>query len=185
MTATADNDLLLGAQAPDFRLPDTEGQTVALSDFADSRGLLVAFMCNHCPFVRHIAPSLAELGREYMALGIAVVGINANDAQRFPADSPEAMVREKARQGYPFPYLYDAEQTVARAYGAVCTPEFFLFDDERLLAYHGRFDGTTPGSGGRASGDELREALDALLTGRPMPERQVPAMGCGIKWRAA
>ncbi len=185
MTGTADNDLLLGSPARDFRLPDTNGQTVALSDFADSRGLLVAFICNHCPFVLHVAPTLAELAREYMALGIAVVGINPNDAERSPADAPEAMAREKARQGYPFPYLYDAEQTVARAYGAVCTPEFFLFDDERLLAYHGRFDDSTPASGSKASGDDLREALDALLTGRPMPDRQVPAMGCGIKWRAA
>lgn len=183
MMATADNVLPLGAPAPDFSLADTHGQTVALGDFADSRGLLVAFICNHCPFVRHVAPALAELAREYMSLGIAVVGINANDAERYPDDSPEAMVQEKARQGYPFPYLYDREQTVARAYGAVCTPEFFLFDDEQTLVYHGRFDATKPGSAVKASGDDVREALDAVLTGRPMPERQVPAMGCGIKWR--
>lgn len=174
-----------GVPAPDFRLPDTAGQPVALADFIDCRGLVVAFICNHCPYVRHVAPAFAELAREYIPLGIGIVGVNANDSDRYPEDSPEAMVGEKARQGYPFPYLHDAEQTVARAYGAVCTPEFFLFDDEQRLVYHGRFDGTTPGSGGRATGEDLRAAVDALLTGRQMPEPQMPAMGCSIKWRPA
>ena len=173
----------LGMEALDFRLRDTDGNLVARDDFSDAPALLVVFMCNHCPYVRHIAPQLARLGREYIPKGLAMVGINANDAARFPDDSFEAMGEEKARVGYPFPYLYDSDQSVARAYGAVCTPDFFLFDGERQLVYRGQFDASRPGNGVPASGDDLRAAVTAVLTGDEVSADQVPSVGCNIKWK--
>lgn len=170
-------------EAPDFRLRDTDGNLVARDDFSDAPALLVVFICNHCPFVRHIAPQLASFGREFIPKGLAMVAINANDAARYPDDSFEAMGEEKARVGYPFPYLYDAEQTVARAYGAVCTPDFFLFDDDRLLVYRGQFDGSRPGNDTPVSGDDLRTAVTAVLTDGEVPAEQIPSVGCSIKWK--
>ncbi len=175
--------LELGTEAPAFRLRSTDGAIVAKDDYADAPALLVVFMCNHCPFVKHIAPQLASFAREFQPRGLGMVGINSNDAERYPDDSFDAMVAEKARIGYPFPYLHDPDQNVARVYGAICTPDFFLFDEDRRLVYRGRFDGSRPGGRISPSGDDLREAVTAVLTGKEVPEEQLPSVGCSIKWK--
>lgn len=184
MARTASHLLELGAEAPDFRLRDTDGGLVARDDFADAPALLVAFICNHCPYVRHIGPHLASFAREFMPKGLAVVAINSNDAVRYPDDSPAAMVTEKARMGYPFPYLHDQDQAIALAYGAVCTPDFFLFDSDRRLVYRGRFDDSRPGTSITPSGDDLRAAVTAALMGQDVTVEQLPSVGCGIKWKS-
>lgn len=184
MPTIADSTVLVtGSTAPDFRLKEAEGGVVARDDFADSDALLVAFICNHCPYVVHISSALASFAREFMPKGLAVVAINANDADRYPADSFDAMAEEKRRAGYPFPYLHDETQQVARAYGAVCTPDLFLFDGEMKLAYRGRFDDSTPGNDRPVTGDDLRDAVTALLTGKSLPDDPQPSMGCSIKWK--
>jgi len=183
MVRTASTMLPLGTQAPDFSLPDAEGKTVSLGDFADAPALLVVFMCNHCPYVKHVADGLAELAREYQARGVAVVGINSNDAATYPDDAPEKMAEEVKRRGYTFPYLYDATQEVAKAYRAACTPDFFVFDAERRLVYRGQMDESRPESGIAVTGKDLRAALDAVLAGRPVPEDQKASLGCNIKWK--
>ncbi len=183
MVATPSTMSPLGTKAPDFSLPDTEGGTVRLSDFADAPALLVAFICNHCPFVKHIAPALASLARDYQARGVAVVAINANDVERFPDDRPELMAKEVRARGYTFPYVFDETQEVAKAYGASCTPDFFLFDGNHRLVYRGQLDDSRPESGLPATGADLRAALDAVLESRPVPEDQKPSMGCNIKWK--
>ncbi|HEX2077113.1 MAG TPA: thioredoxin family protein [Longimicrobium sp.] len=175
--------LELGTRAPDFSLPDTDGRTVSLADFGQAPALLVMFICNHCPYVRHLRGALAELGREYAARGVGIVGIMSNDASRYPADAPENMRRERAAAGWTFPYLYDETQEVARAYRAACTPDFYLFDGQRRLVYRGQFDDSRPANGRPVTGRDLRAALDAVLEGRPAPEEQAPSMGCGIKWK--
>ena len=173
----------LGIEAPAFSLPDTRGNTVSLDDFRDAPGLLVAFICNHCPFVKHLRAELAEFAREYQGKGLAVVGINSNDVARYPADSPEMMAREVEEAGYTFPYLFDEDQSVAKAYAAACTPDFFLFDGERHLAYRGQFDDSRPGGGRPVTGEHLRAAADALLDGAPIPGPHHPSVGCNIKWK--
>lgn len=173
----------LGTKAPDFTLPDTEGNRVSLEDCDDHRGLLVVFMCNHCPFVKHIRRGLADFAREYRERGVAVVGINANDVEQKPEDGPEAMAREKEEQGYVFPYLFDESQEVAKAYRAACTPDFFLFDEERKLFYAGQFDDSRPTNGVPVTGEDVRRAADALLAGDEPPEEQTPSVGCNIKWK--
>lgn len=183
MARTASIMLPLGTEAPPFSLPDTDGGTVALEDYRDAPALLVVFLCNHCPFVKHIRHGLAAFGREYIPRGLAMVAISSNDAQRYPADSPEMMAREKTEAGYPFPYLYDETQEVAKAYRAACTPDFFLFDGGRRLVYRGQFDGSRPGNDVPVSGEDLRRAVEALLAGETVPEEQVPAVGCNIKWK--
>lgn len=183
MAATPSTMLPLGTPAPFFSLPDPAGGMVSLEDFGGAPALLVMFICNHCPFVKHLRGALAELGREYGERGVAVVAINANDAERYPADSPEAMAREKTEAGYSFPYLYDESQETAKAYAAACTPDFFLFGPDRTLVYRGQFDDSRPGNGLPVTGADLRAALDAVLDGRgPVPE-QTPSIGCNIKWR--
>lgn len=172
----------LGSPAPDFALPDTHGTTVGLADFADARGLVVVFMCNHCPYVKHVADQLAQLGRDLPTQEVAMVGINSNDAIRYPADNPEAMAREVEARGYRFPYLFDEDQSVARAYGAACTPDFFLFDGERKLVYRGQLDDSRPGNGAPVDGASLRGAVDAMLRGEAIAS-QVPSLGCNIKWK--
>lgn len=175
--------LPLGTRAPDFTLPDpTTGRRVGLREFDTEPALLVAFICNHCPFVKHIGPELARLALDYAPRGLAVVAINANDAERYVDDSPERMRAEKTRVGYPFPYLFDAGQEVAKAYRAVCTPDFFLFDQHRVLGYRGRFDASTPGNGKPVTGEDLRAAIEAVLAERIAPAEQFP-VGCGIKWK--
>ncbi len=173
----------LGERAPHFQLPDTGGETVSLSDFEEAPGLLVVFMCNHCPFVKHVQDELAAFAREYMERGLAVVGINSNDVESHPADRPEKMREEKERVGYPFPYLFDASQEVARAYGAACTPDFFLFDGDRFLYYRGQFYASRPGNDVPVTGSDLRDAADRLLRGEEPPEEQRPSAGCNIKWK--
>jgi peroxiredoxin len=174
----------LGTRAPDFALPDPRsGDVVALSDFSGANALVVVFLSNHCPFVKHLAEELAAFARDYGKRGLAVVGINANDVEKYPDDSPARMVEEVARRGYDFPYLFDASQEVAKAYGAACTPDFFLFDADRRLAYRGQFDDSRPSLDRPVTGADLRAACDAVLAGeRPSPE-QVPSVGCNIKWR--
>jgi len=174
----------LGTQAPDFRLPDTDGKLVSLEDFDDAPALLVAFICNHCPYVKHVRGAFARLARDYQARGVAVVGINSNDAAAYPDDSPERMREEKAAAGYTFPYLYDEKQEVAKEYRAACTPDFFVSDKGRRLAYRGQMDASRPGNGKANDGADLRAALDAVLAGKSPSPEQVPSMGCNIKWQA-
>ena len=183
MAATPSTMLSLGTRAPDFRLPDTEGGTVALEDFRGVKALLVIFLSNHCPYVKHLRSGIAELAREYQPRGVAVIGIGSNDVERYPADSPEEMAREKAEVGYPFPYLYDESQGVAKAYQAACTPDFFLFDQDRKLVYRGQFDDSRPRNDRPVTGRDLRAALDAVLAGGPVSREQVPSIGCNIKWK--
>ena len=174
----------LGTQAPEFSLPNVDGKTVSLSDFADQAGLLVIFMCNHCPFVIHLREGLAEFGKEYQAKGLAIVGINANDVANYPDDSPERMAAEVRQAGYTFPYLYDESQEVAQRYRAACTPDFFLFDRDRRLVYRGQFDDSRPDSGIPVTGKDLRAACDQVLAGKPVEDQQKPSIGCNIKWKA-
>lgn len=183
MVKTASTMLPLGTSAPDFALPDSGGNIVRLGDFAEADVLVVMFICNHCPYVKHVAAGLAELAREYQARGVAFVGINSNDAGEYPDDSPQKMAEEVRARGYTFPYLCDAEQTVARAYRAACTPDFFVFDKDRRLVYRGQMDSSRPGSDVTVTGEDLRAALDALLTGKPVPADQKPSLGCNIKWK--
>jgi peroxiredoxin len=183
MALTPSTMLPLGTVAPDFRLPDTSGKTVSLSDFKDASALLVVFMCNHCPYVKHIRAGLAQLARDYLPRGLAMVGINANDAANFPDDSPARMAEEVKSAGYVFPYLCDESQAVAKAYHAACTPDLFLFDRSRRLVYRGQFDDSRPRSDVPVTGRDVRAALDAVLSGKPVPAEQKPSMGCNIKWK--
>jgi peroxiredoxin len=184
MARTPSTMLPLGTQAPDFSLPNVDGGMVLLADFKGAPALLVAFICNHCPFVKHVADGLAEVAREYQAKGAAVVAINSNDARNYPADSPEQMVHEAENRGYTFPYLYDEDQSVAKAYRAACTPDFYVFDKDQKLVYRGQMDSSRPDSGIPVTGKDLRAALDAVLAGKPVPADQKPSIGCNIKWIA-
>ena len=175
--------LPLGTQAPDFRLPDPGGKVVALSDFKSAPALLVVFMCNHCPYVKHLRDGLAQLARDYRSRGVAVVGINSNDVANYPADSPAKMAAEAAAAGYTFPYLYDETQVVAKAYRAACTPDLYVFDQDQRLVYRGQFDDSRPGSGVPATGKDVRAALDAVLAGKAVSPNQKPSIGCNIKWK--
>ena len=172
-----------GTLAPDFRLPDTNGRLVSLSDFAKAPALLVVFMCNHCPFVKHIRAGLAQFARDYQPRGLAMVGINSNDVASYPEDSPAKMAEEVKAAAYTFPYLYDHAQTVAKAYHAACTPDFFLYDRDRRLVYRGQFDDSRPSNGRPVTGSDLRAAVDAVLAGRPVSAEQKPSIGCNIKWK--
>ncbi len=184
MVLTPSTMLPLGTKAPAFSLPNVDGKSVSLEDFAGAKALLVVFMCNHCPYVIHVAPELAKLATEYQGKGVAVVGINANDAATHPADSPEQMVHEVDSRGYTFPYLFDETQEVAKAYHAACTPDFYVFDKDQRLVYRGQMDSSRPNSGVPLSGQDLRAALDAVLAGQPVSSDQKPSIGCNIKWKA-
>jgi peroxiredoxin len=184
MAQTPSTMLALGTPAPAFSLPDpVTGKTVPLSDFDDQPALLVAFICNHCPFVKHIQKAFVDFAREYQDKGLAVVAISANDVADHPADSPDKMAEEARQNGYGFPYLYDESQEVAKAYTAACTPDFFLFDKARKLVYRGRFDDARPGNGKPVTGNDMRAAVDGLLSGRDISPDQKPSMGCNIKWK--
>jgi peroxiredoxin len=175
----------LGTKAPDFRLPNVaSGEFVALEDFADMKGLLVMFICRHCPYVKHVQDELARLGRDYRARDLGIVAISSNDAENYPDDAPESLAAMASELGFTFPYCYDETQEVARAYGAACTPDFFLFDRSRRLVYRGQLDDSRPGNDRPVTGRDLRAALDALLDGRPIDEEQRPSLGCNIKWKA-
>lgn len=184
MVRTASTMLPLGTAAPDFSLPDYDGKMWSLSDFREHRGLVVVFMCNHCPYVKHVAPELSRLADEYQAKGVAVVGISSNDVASHPEDAPAMMKLEAVAQGYRFPYLYDESQGVAQAYRAACTPDFYLFDADHRLVYRGQLDDTRPKQNQTPNGHDLRQALDALLAGQPIPEPQRPSIGCNIKWKS-
>ena len=183
MAMTASAMLELGTNAPDFSLIDTRGGVVSLSDFDDAKALLVVFMCNHCPFVKHVLSGLLNLAREYQMKGVAVVGISANDVDAYPEDGPDMMAGFAERMDFPFPYLYDATQEVAKSYHAACTPDFFLFDKDRKLVYRGQMDDSRPGNRVPVTGADLRAALDATLEGGTARREQRPSMGCNIKWK--
>lgn len=183
MVVTASKMLALGTKAPHFSLPDIKGNIVSLGDFAEAPALLVVFMCNHCPYVKHILSDLVRLVKEYQTKGIAVVGINSNDCANFPEDSPKMMAKIAKKAGFTFPYLFDETQEVAKAYCAACTPDFFLFDKERKLVYRGQMDDSRPGSNIPVTGLELIKAMNAVLAGRQVGAEQKPSMGCNIKWK--
>jgi peroxiredoxin len=183
MAAVYSTMLPLGTKAPDFHLPDTSGKMVSLSDLKGAPALVVVFMCNHCPYVKHIRSGLAQLGRDYLPRGVAMAGISSNDVANYPADSPAEMAKEAKSAGYIFPYLYDETQGVARAYHAACTPDIFLFDKEQRLVYRGQFDDSRPGNGLPVTGKDLRAALDAVLGGKALAANQKPSIGCNIKWK--
>ncbi len=173
----------LGTEAPDFSLPDAEGRTVALGDLAEAPALLVMFICNHCPFVQHVRAELAILTSEFMEKGVAVVGINSNDVEKHPDDSPEKMREEQSEFGYRFPYLFDETQEVAKAYRAACTPDFYVFDAERRLVYRGQMDDSRPKTDIPVTGTDLRAAVEAVLAGSTPSTEQKPSVGCNIKWK--
>jgi peroxiredoxin len=176
--------LPLGTAAPDFSLADVaSGRTVTLQDFEDQKALLVMFICRHCPYVAHVRPAIAGLAREHVGSGLGIVAISANDPATYPEDSPEGLAAEVIEAGYTFPYLFDETQEVAKAYTAACTPDFFLFDRDRRLAYRGQFDSSRPGNDVPVTGEDLRAAIDAVLRDRPVSEEQRPSVGCSIKWR--
>jgi peroxiredoxin len=175
--------LPLGTSAPDFNLSDPSGKRVSLSDYKDSPALLVAFICNHCPFVKHIRREFASFAKEYQARGVGIVAINSNDVENYPQDSPEKMAEEIKQSGYTFPYLYDESQEVAKAYRAACTPDFYLFDRDHRLVYRGQFDDSRPGNARPVTGADMRDALDAVLAGQAIREDQKPSVGCNIKWK--
>jgi peroxiredoxin len=183
MVAVNSTMLPLGTKAPDFRLPDPSGKVHSLADFKNAPALLVIFMCNHCPYVKHVRDGLAKLARDYHARGVAVVGINSNDVDNYPADGPAKMAVEAASAGYTFPYLYDETQAVAKAYKAACTPDLYLFDKVQRLVYRGQFDDSRPGNGVSVTGKDMRAALDAVLVGQPVSPNQKPSIGCNIKWK--
>ena len=177
--------LPLGTPAPSFALPDTvSGRTVSLESCASAPALVVAFMCNHCPFVKHILDGFVAFAREFGVRGVAVVAISPNDAVSHPQDSPTEMARLATLKSFTFPYLYDESQKVARSYQAVCTPEFYLFDRDRRLAYRGQFDTSGPGNNVPVTGAALRAACEALLSGAAVPREQIQSVGCSIKWKA-
>jgi peroxiredoxin len=184
MTRVPSNMAPLGMEAPPFSLVDVRtGRSVARDDFRDGTGLLLMFICNHCPFVKHISRALAEFGREYEERGLGIVAISSNDSVAHPADGPAEMKDEAETVGYTFPYCFDATQDVAKAYQAACTPDFFLFDGALRLVYRGQFDASRPGNGIDPTGEDLRVAADAVLAGlEPAPD-QTPSVGCNIKWK--
>jgi len=183
MVLTPSNMLPLGTRAPAFSLPGVDGTVYSLSDFKDAKALLVMFICNHCPYVKHVADELARLGRDYQDKGVGIVAINSNNVETHPDDSPEKMQEEVVARGYTFPYLYDESQDVAFAYRAACTPDFFLFDENRTLVYRGQLDDSRPGNDEPVTGADLRAAIDAVLADAPVPEPQKPSIGCNIKWK--
>ena len=184
MALTPSTMLPLGTTTPYFKLPDTNGKTVSPADFKDKSALLILFICNHCPYVKHIRSGLAELARDYRSRSVAIIGINSNDVANYPDDSPAKMKEEVRIAGYTFPYLYDESQTVAKAYRAACTPDIYLFDKSRELVYRGQFDDSRPGNGIPVTGKDLRAALDALLADKPVSPNQKASVGCNIKWKS-
>ena len=189
MAVTKSKMTSLGSAAPDFSLPianpgadDLAGMERSLSDYAEAEALVIIFMCNHCPYVKHVEDALVETAAAYQARGVQFIGICSNDPERYPDDSFERMADRAKEKGYPFPYLHDESQEVAKEYGAVCTPDFFIYDADRALVYRGRFDATRPNQG-TATGDDLRAALDDLLETGEVTAEQHPSMGCNIKWK--
>ena len=184
MSAVESTMLELGTKAPDFTLPIVTGGKLNLNKYSkNSKGIVVAFICNHCPYVKHLNNKLVEIANSYIQQGIGFVAISSNDVEKYPADSPEKMIEVVKEENYPFPYLYDETQEVAKDYMAACTPDFFLFDENNELVYRGQFDESRPGNGKEATGADLKKALDALLEGEKPIETQIPSIGCNIKWK--
>ena len=183
MVRTPSTMLPLGTTAPKFSLINVDGRTLSLADVAGPQGTIVMFICNHCPYVKHVADQLATLGCNLMPQGIGMVAISSNDVAAHPADSPEQMVRESEERGYPFPYLFDETQQVAKDYHAACTPDFYLFDANLKLIYRGQLDDSRPGNDIPVTGVDLRQAIDALVAGNTIPDLQKPSLGCNIKWK--
>jgi peroxiredoxin len=182
MAMTPSTMLALGTPAPAFKLPDTGGKMVSLQDFR-GKPVLVMFICNHCPFVKHVRAQLAQLGRDYQSRSAGIVAISSNDVANYPDDGPVKMKDEARQAGYTFPYLYDESQAVAKAYRAACTPDFYLFDTEHRLVYRGQFDDSRPGNALPVTGKDLRAALEAVLAGKEISKDQKPSIGCNIKWK--
>ena len=184
MALTPSSMMPLGTTAPDFSLPDTiSGKTLSLQQLKGAKGTLVMFICNHCPYVKHIKDALGKLGKDYQDSGLSIIAINANDAQNYPDDAPDKMTVFAQQNGLVFPYLYDESQRVAKAYAAACTPDFFLFDAQLQCVYRGQFDDSRPGNNVPVSGKDLRAAMDNLLAGKAIASKQTPSMGCNIKWK--
>lgn len=184
MARTPSNMLALGTEAPDFQLQDAVTKNwYSLSDLKGEKGTVIMFICNHCPFVKHVNEELVRLAHDYRVTGFGFIAINSNDAIAYPADNPEEMYRTAQRLNYPFPYLYDESQEVAKAFDAACTPDFFVFDDALRLVYRGQLDGSRPGNGIPVNGRDLREALDNILNNNPQRKNQKPSLGCNIKWK--
>ena len=183
MVAVNSTMLPLGTKAPDFRLPDTSSKTISLADFKAAPALVVVFMCNHCPYVKHMREGLAKLARDYQPKSVAMVGISSNDVANYPDDSPAKMAAEAKSAGYVFSYLYDESQEVAKAYKAACTPDFYVFDKDQRLVYRGQLDDSRPGNGMPVTGKDVRSALDSVLAGKSVSPTQKPSIGCNIKWK--
>lgn len=184
MAATESAMLALGTPAPAFSLKDIrDGKLHSAESLTGPKGLLVMFLCAHCPFVKHVEKELARIGRDYQSSGIGIAAISSNDADKYPDDAPSGLAEQARKVGFVFPYLYDETQEVARAYDATCTPDFFLFDGQRKLVYRGQLDASRPGNNTPVTGSDLRAAMDALVAGRPVPEEQRPSIGCNIKWK--
>jgi len=184
MALTASNPFALQTIAPDFKLLDTvSGEMLSLSDLKGEKGTVIMFICNHCPFVIHVNQQLVEVANNYMSQGIAFIAISSNDVETYPQDSPVEMGKIAEALNYPFPYLYDEDQSVAKAYDAACTPDFYLFDENLKSVYHGQLDDSRPGNREKLSGKDLRASINALLMEKPPLENQIPSIGCGIKWK--
>lgn len=184
MAFTESTMLPLGTKAPDFRLPDTiSASYISLKDIASDKATVVMFLCNHCPYVLHVNPEIVRIVRDYKPQGVSFVGISSNDAEKYPDDGPDRMTIHAEKVGYTFPYLYDETQEIAKAYDAACTPDFYVFDKDLKLAYRGRLDGARPKNDLPLTGADLRAALDAVLAGEPVSEKQYPSGGCNIKWK--
>jgi thiol-disulfide isomerase/thioredoxin len=184
MVATPSNMLSLGTSAPDFNLPDTvSDQMISLNEVKSKRATVIMFICNHCPFVKHVNAQLVQLAKDYQPNGVTFVAISSNDVENYPEDSPEKMKQYAKNLGYPFPYLYDESQNVAKAYKAACTPDFFIFDRDLKLVYRGQLDDSRPQSEIPVTGADIRTALDNLLAGKPVDPNQKPSLGCNIKWK--
>ena len=185
MALTPSNMLELGIQAPDFELPDVvSGKTFTLTDVRGSKGTFVMFICQHCPYVIHVQDEMTRIANEYLEKGVGAVAISSNDVEKYPDDSPEMMKKQARDVGFGFPYLYDEDQSVAKAYDAACTPDFYLFDENDVLVYRGRMDESRPGNDKPVTGENLRNAIEAMITGGEVPEMQYPSMGCNIKWKS-
>jgi peroxiredoxin len=184
MVRTLSTMLPLGTTAPDFQLPDVvSGKTISLDIFSDSKALLIMFICRHCPFVKHVQQELARIGRDYGDRQLGIVAISANDAEKYPDDAPESLKEMVGELGFNFPLCYDASQETSKTYTAACTPDFFLFDSDRKLAYRGQLDDSRPSTDTPVTGKDLRSAIDSLLAGKPVNSEQKPSLGCNIKWK--
>ena len=184
MSATPSAMIELGTKAPEFNLPDTiSGNTLSLNDLRSDISTVVMFICNHCPYVKHIASKLSEVAKEYESKGISFIAISSNDVKNYPEDSPDKMKEFAEMHNFIFPYLYDETQDVAKKYKAECTPDIFVFDSNLLLVYRGQFDESRPGNNKPVTGNDLKSALDNILNGKPVDEHQIPSIGCNIKWK--